>query len=216
MNHPTIRLILTVLMVLPAHAAPPGGAQSSHTSYCCSDSQGRHVCAQVLPRQCIGRPYREIDANGRIKHFDAPPTPEQRARKEAELAAKQEREKRMLEQRRKDIALLNMYASEDEIEVIRDRKVAEIKESIKRIEARRAALLATRDQLTGQEKSNNNNRPVPRELQEAARSNAAELKAQQEAIEERKQELMAITAKYAEDKRRYAELRQNFERISVR
>lgn len=209
---PMIGLLMSLLAAGSAPAAPPS-AQSSSTSYCCTDAQGRHLCAQVLPRQCIGRPYRQIDASGRIKHYDAPPTAEQRAHREMELAAKQEREKRMLEQRRKDMALLNMYASEAEIDVIRDRKVAEIRESIKRIEARQATLLETREQLAQREKAYVN-RTIPRDLQEAERSNAAELKALQAEIDERTRELDAIVARYAQDKRRYVELREGFERTS--
>ncbi|MEW5888760.1 MAG: hypothetical protein AB1768_06860 [Pseudomonadota bacterium] len=184
-------------------AAAPALAGST---FCCADASGRQVCSDILPPQCYGRAYREISERGiTTRRVDAPLTPEQRARKEAELKARQEEERRLLEQRRKDMALLNTYSSEQEIDGMRDRKLADIAAGMKQIEAKRAELLKKRKQLQA-ETEFYRNKPLPQELHNALRTNEAELKAQDAAAEAKKQEMDAVRAKYAEEKRRYIEL----------
>jgi hypothetical protein len=198
MNWNSGSLLLGILLV-----AQPALAGST---FCCADANGRQVCSDVLPPQCYGRAYREISERGiTTRRVDAPLTPEQRARKEAELKARQEEERRLLEQRRKDMALLNTYGSEQEIDGMRDRKLADIAAGMKQIEAKRAELLKKRQQLQA-EMEFYRNKPLPQELANALRTNEAELKAQDAAAEAKKQEMGAVRAKYAEEKRRYMEL----------
>ena len=62
-------LLLLVAAMLPL----PATAQGRKT-YCCTDANGRQACSDVLPQQCYGRAYREINAQGvTIRRVDAPP-----------------------------------------------------------------------------------------------------------------------------------------------
>lgn len=198
MNWNSGSLLLGILLM-----TPPALAGST---FCCADNNGRQICSDVLPPQCYGKAYREISDRGiTTRRVDAPLTPEQRAQKEAELKARQEQERRLLEQRRKDVALLNTYSSEQEIDAMRDRKLADIGAGMKQIEAKRADLLKKQKQLQA-ETEFYKNKPLPQELANAIRANEAELKAQDAAAEAKKQEMDAVRAKYAAEKRRYIEL----------
>lgn len=184
-------------------AASSAGAAPT---YCCADDKGRQACSDVLPTQCYGRAYREINERGvTVRRVDAPLTAEQRAQKEAETKVRQEEDRRQMEQRRKDQALLNTYASDKEIDFVRDRTLADMDASVKRIEAKRSELLKKQKQLADEAEFYRKKAP-PKELQDAVRTNELELKTQQTALDAKKQEMESVRAKYDEEKRRYLEL----------
>src|SRR5574340_1058073 len=124
------------------------GAARAATTYCCADERGRQICSDVLPQQCYGRAYREISERGvTLNRVDAPLTGEQRARRDAEQKARQEEEKRQIEQQRKDRALLTTYANEQEIDILRDRTLADMQAVLSQIQARQAYMLKKQSQL---------------------------------------------------------------------
>ncbi|MBN9694827.1 MAG: hypothetical protein J0L85_03420, partial [Zoogloea sp.] len=79
-----LALLCALSVSLPALAQTARG-----TVYCCTDG-GHQVCGDVLPPQCFGKSYKEMSPQGTVRRIvEAPLTPEQVARKEAE-----ERERR--------------------------------------------------------------------------------------------------------------------------
>ena len=54
----------SALMLLSAVMFPAPAAAQGRTTYCCTDDGGKQTCSDVLPKQCYGRAYREINAQG--------------------------------------------------------------------------------------------------------------------------------------------------------
>lgn len=196
-------LVLLVAAMLPL----PATAQGRKT-YCCTDANGRQACSDVLPQQCYGRAYREINAQGvTIRRVDAPPTAEQRAAREAEARKAKEDEARRMEQDRRNRALLATYTSEQDIDQTRDRVVADIQKSIRAAQEKQAELAKQKQKLDGEAEFYRKS-PMPPQLQAQIRDNDTEMKAQQAVIEARQKDIEIVKARYESEKLRYRELSQ--------
>jgi len=196
--------MLAWFALAPALAAPPQG----RITYCCTDNNGKKVCSDVLPEQCYGRAYREINSRGMtVRQIDAPMSAEQRAAKDAETKRAKEAEILRLEQDRKNRALLATYPTEKDIDEARDRTLGDIDRSIKAIQAKQAELSKRKQQLD-QEAEFYKKRTLPPQLQAQMNDNAAEMKTQQDALENREKEIEAVKIRFADEKARYRELTQ--------
>lgn len=194
-------LLLSSVATFPAPAAAQG-----RTTYCCTDDGGKQTCSDVLPKQCYGRAYREINAQGvTTRRIDAPLTAEQRAQKEADAKKAKEEEARRLEQDRRNRALLATYASEQDIDYVRDRTVADIEKAIDGLRVKQDEL-AKRKQQLDTEAEFYKKKPMPPQLQSQMRDNEIEMKAQQAVIDGRQKEIGVVRARYEEEKTRYREL----------
>lgn len=194
-------LLLSSVATFPAPAAAQG-----RTTYCCTDDGGKQTCSDVLPKQCYGRAYREINAQGvTTRRIDAPLTAEQRAQKEADAKKAKEEEARRLEQDRRNRALLATYATEQDIDYVRDRTVADIEKAIDGLRVKQDEL-AKRKQQLDTEAEFYKKKPMPPQLQSQMRDNEIEMKAQQAVIDGRQKEIGVVRARYEEEKTRYREL----------
>lgn len=203
-------LTFCVALALPAMAAPQGRstAPQGRITYCCTDDNGKQTCSDVLPQQCYGKAYREIDSRGiTVRRVDAPLNAEQRAAKEAADKKAKEEEQKRLEQDRKNRALLATYTTEEDIDRARDRAVADIENSIRGMQEKQAELVKRKEQLDG-EAEFYKKKALPPQLQSQVRVNEAEMKSQQAAIDGRKKEIELVKVRYAEEKARYRELTQ--------
>ena len=194
-------LMLLIAAVLPAPATAQG-----RMTYCCTDSGGRQVCSDVLPKQCYGRAYREITPQGvTVRRIDAPMTAEQRAEKEAEVRKAKEDELKRLEQDRRNRALLATYSSELDIDNARNRAVADVERTIKLAQDRLAEMARLKETLDA-EAEFYRKKPMPPKLQAQIRDNDADMKKEQTAIESKLKEIVALKARYEDEKLRYREL----------
>jgi DNA repair exonuclease SbcCD ATPase subunit len=196
----SVWMLLTVAM-LPAAAMAQGAM-----TYCCTDDGGKKVCSDVLPKQCYGRAYREINAQGvTTRRIDAPLSAEQRAQKEADAKKAKEEEVRRLEQDRKNRALLATYPTEQDIDYARDRAVADIDKAVNELQEKQAELTKRKKQLEA-EAEFYKKKPMPPQLQAQMRENEAEMKVQQAAVEGKQKEIATVKSRYEEEKTRYREL----------
>lgn len=196
-------LFLVALATLPvATPAPAGG-----TIYCCEDESRRAICADTLPPACYGRAYREISPQGHVRrHVAAPLTREEAAKRDAEAQRRKNEEARLLKQRRVDQALLQTYTSLADIDNREARAVAEVDRNIEPIRAREAELLAERRRLAEAADGADAARP-PTTLKAVD----AELASLRTVVDVKRREIEAIRARFAADRRRYAELLANGE-----
>ncbi len=89
--------------------------------YVCN-AAGRTITGDQPPVECRDVQIRELNPDGSVKRvIDPPLTPEQRKRKEQEEARAQQQEEEERAQHRRDRALLETYATEDEIVAARER-----------------------------------------------------------------------------------------------
>jgi hypothetical protein len=195
----------SALMLLTTMLPPPAAAQGRIT-YCCTDNNGKQICSDVLPQQCYGKAYREINSRGiTVRRVDAPLNAEQRAAKEAETKKAKEEEARRLEQDRKNRALLATYASEQDIDYARDRAIADVQKTIKAAQDKQADL-AKRQKTLDAEAEFYKKKPMPAQLQSQLRDNETEMKAQQAVIDGKQKDIEALKVRFEEEKLRYREL----------
>jgi hypothetical protein len=198
-----VELVLVAALALPLVAAAQTGGRSI---YCCEDANGRPVCGDVLPAACYGRGYREISPQGTVRrHVAAPLTPQEIARRDAEAKRRKAEEERRLKQRRLDEALLETYKSLEDIDVRQDRALAQVQSGIESLRVREAELVVRRGEVEA-EFDSYHGRDVPRELSNRLRNVDSELASHRTVIDAKTREMDAIRARFAADRRRYAEL----------
>jgi len=175
-------------------------------TYCCTDERGHQVCGDSLPRECFGHAYRELSERGTLlRQVDAPLTPEQQAQREAAAANKKKEERAAMEERRKNQALINTYTSEKDVDIARDRTLADIENRAKEAQAKYNEAVKRKQKLEA-EMEFYKKKPVPTELKEQIKAAETEIKAQQTAVDAKKQEMDQVRNRFEEEKKRYREL----------
>ena len=197
----TNRLVLTLSAVLIGTAlAAPAAART----FCCTDAKGRKICGDTLPEQCEDRAYKEFGPN-KVRNVEAPLTPEQKAARDAAEAQKKEDERIAAEAKRRDQALLNTYGNEKDIDLLRDRAVAEKEANGKQAQDKYDAALKRKKALE-RELEFYVKKPVPANLKSQIQQNETEIAAQQKALEDKNKDIEAVKAKFEDDRKRYREL----------
>ncbi len=201
-----LRSVLTIGLLSASALSLPAWSQAARI-YCCDDKEGRKVCGDFLPKECERRAYEERDAKGYVvNRVEAPLTPEQQARRVAELEQKQADEKRKDEDRRRNMALLSTYASEADIDTARDRSLAEIEKLIQIGE--QGVAEADKALAKGNsEKEFYKGKALPADLKSKLRVLEANAGAKRAAVAARKHDIAETTAKFAEEHKRYRELK---------
>jgi hypothetical protein len=197
--------VLFATLVL-AGAAPA----MANTIYCCSDEHGRRSCGDTLPQACYGRAYREI-VDGIPRDVSPSLTPEQKAKRDADARAKRDADRAALIERRRNQALLDSYASVDDIDYMRDRALAGIQRELKQGQQRYDELLKEKQQMA-REAAAYKNGTVPDELSNKIRNNDKDIFDQQRLMDSKSQEMDDIRAKFEAEKQRYIELTKRPER----
>lgn len=199
-----LRSALLALLAIGATLFTP--LAYSGKSLCCTDQSGRRACGDMLPQECYGRAYREVDAHGNIlRQVEAPMTAEQIAQRDAKLQRQKEEEHAAMEQKRKDQALLNTYAGESDIEFMRSRALAEVEVVAKDARNKLNEALKRKKTLDGELEFYKKN-PVPTSLKEQIKSTDVEIKAQQSAIDAKTKDKEKVNNRFDEEKKRYFEL----------
>jgi hypothetical protein len=152
-------------------------------SYRCVTKAGRKYYGSTIPQQCTGEPVEALSAQGTVLfRIEPPPTAEEKAAKEAEEKknadaelAKREAERQAEVQARRDRALLDTYASEDDIERVRKRALASNHEAASQVEARIAQLKHKQDQLAKEAAQYKDPSQVPEKFQQDVKATAYDL-----------------------------------------
>lgn len=185
-------------------AAAPAAAQER--MYKCVDARGKVYYTQVPPPECLGRDTQELNKSGTlIRKNPAALSPAQEQAREAERRKKLEDEERSREERRKNLALLNTYSSEKDIEDARTRALAEAQTAITDTQRAIEGAQKRRKELES-EKEFYVKKPMPFKLKQEIANNDIEIKNQTVLLDAKKKEISRINAKYDADKRRYIEL----------
>lgn len=199
-----MRLITALLLVSSTLLTLSAAAQTR--IFCCNDANGRKVCGDFLPVACQGRAYEERDNRGFVsKTVEAPLTAEQQARRDAEVAKKEADAKKVAEERRRTLALLSTYASEKDIDAVRDRNLAEIDKTIKEAQKRLEEAKKKKQKLDG-DKEFYKGKPLPDSVKTQVRDNDKEIEAHQKTIADKTSEMEEVRKRFAEEKKRYLEL----------
>jgi hypothetical protein len=197
---------LAALLLLLPGILLADAALAQNRSFCCADASGRQQCGDALPPACYGRAYREIDPSGRtVRRVDAPLTPEQKAQKAKELALQKEIQRQAEEETRRNRALLNTYSSERDIDVIRDRTLAELEKSVKDAQDKLADAKKRREKLAADAEFYKK-KGIPPDIKHQIQENEADIQAKEKELQAKEQEREDIRKRFAEEKQRYQEL----------
>ena len=167
---------------------------------------GKTVYTERLPAEAAGKANEQLNRQGTVVKREAPaPTAEELAAREADRKRRLDEEMAAKEEKRKNQALLNTYASEKDIDEARGRALQVNDEAIKDAE-RKLAEAQKRQKLLASEAEFFQKKPMPMQLKLDIQGNQAELKAHGDLLDAKRKETASINAKYDEDKRRYLEL----------
>jgi len=230
-----LRTLLAALGLALAAAAPGAAAQSKPDaakeaakekarvealkqrvrSYRCVTKAGRKYYGSTIPPQCAGEPVEALSAQSTVLFRIEPPlTPEQRAAQaaEAEKSAAAEEARRESEtaarvQSRRDQALLQTYASEKDIEMVRQRALTDNRAAAAQVETRIGMLRQRQDKFSREAaKYTKTGEAPPHQFEQDVRAVAYDLSLQEQLLESRRKEAAAINARYDEEIRKYREL----------
>ncbi len=203
MVNPILRRITPGLVALALlHAAPV-----SARVYCCKDASGVQVCGDVLPASCADRSYRELNRQGAtVKQVDAPLTPAQRAKRDADAQKAAENERVRQEQRRRAATLLNTYASEADIESARARRVADLDELLRQLRDQEQTLIKRQGALEA-EKARLGKKPVYQGLKDRLETNTEDMRRIAENISGKERDLAETKTRFDQDLVRFRALK---------
>jgi Domain of unknown function (DUF4124) len=199
-NRTMMFLCSTLLAVAPAAA--------QERMYKCVDARGKVYYTQVPPPECLGRDTQELNKSGTLIRKNPaviPLTPAQEQARETERKKKIEEEERSKEERRKNLALLNTYSSEKDIEDARARALKEAQGAIEDTERSITGAEKRRQELES-EKEFYVKKPMPFKLKQEITNNEITIRNQTVLLDAKRKEISTINAKYDEDRRRYIEL----------
>ncbi len=200
---------------MPKHALATFGllllaattAQAAGEFYCCPDPvNGRRICSDRMPEQCRGRAYSVLDRSGNlVKEVGPPLTQEQKAEQATEARRNKLIEEQAREQRRKDQALLDTYATPMDIDLAQTKAENDVKFSITTAQEAINEATEKRRKLEA-EAEFYKKKTMPSELAKELRTVEHEIRLQQEIIDSKKRDFETIKAKYGADRQRYTEL----------
>jgi hypothetical protein len=192
---------LAIALALLA-AAPLAGAQL----YVCTDARGRTITGDRPPPECADRPVRELRSDGSVRRVIEPPlTAEQKAAREAEAKRQREEAEKQRAQMRRDLALLETYASETEIEETRNRALGSRQQLIDRAVKRLAEHEREKKKLDN-EAEFYAKRQMPDKLKRAFEANATLMRSEQKIIDDVRADMDRVNARFDAELKRWREL----------
>ena len=177
--------------------------------FSCKDSKGRTLTSDREIPECASRDMREIGKNGIVRRVIAAPlTAEQRRAKQLDEDRAKQQADAVLEERRRDKALLARFRNEGEIDRAQQRALADLQEKIRHSD--HAVALAT-EQLKNAESdaARRNNKVVPPYIQQRIDDATASVGIE---ISRRKQiqsDLSQLGQSFDDTRKRYRELTEN-------
>jgi hypothetical protein len=182
-----------------------GAAAAQPSIFVCSDAKGRTISGDRPPAECVGA-IRELRADGSVRRVIEPPlTPEQKAARDAEQKRQREEAERQRAQLRRDRALLETYASEEEIENARARALATRQALIERAMRRMEEHRRERKKLDN-EAEFYAKRQMPAKLMRAFEDNAALMRSEEKIINDARAEIERINERFDAERKRWREL----------
>jgi hypothetical protein len=186
-----------------------GGAMAAGAGlYKWTDEQGVvHYSDQMPSDSMSNKGGVVLDKQGRsVKRIEPAPTPAQVKAKEVEDERQRAVVKVQDEKNRRDRALTMSYTSEEEIDIARNRAITTIESQIKSAEVY-SADLSKRQQVLEKQKTGYGAKPVPVPVESELSGIVDELERQNRLMVLKREELVAVNAKYDADKQRWRDLK---------
>ena len=191
--------------------AATGAHAQSKKIVCWKDASGKILgCGDKVPPEFQTNATKELDSRGVLRKTteSVEESAQRRAKEEdaARLAA--ENERRAIDQKRQDTALLQTFSSEKEIDLKRDRELQVVDLQIEQLNTGLKSAMHRRADLQGRiESLEKNKKPASAGLKEDLVKATGDVERTQQGIEAKQKEKEDLRKRYADHKRRYTELR---------
>lgn len=190
------------LIVLGCACAAPAAA----TLYVCTDADGKTITSDILPRECAQLPIKELRPDGSVRRVIEPPlTAEQRAARAEQARRAAERRERQRSQTRRDIALMETYSTEAEIEAARAAALASRQAMIEGAASKLEGYARERERLEN-EAEFYANRKAPAKLARAFEINEELVQSEQKRSADTRVEMARINERFDAELKRFREL----------
>jgi hypothetical protein len=209
-NHPVFAVALAVALAFAAGGAL-AQAKSGKKIVCWKDKDGKVVgCGDTVPPEYQDNATKELDKRGITRATTE--TAEERARKEAmdkQLAAqKADEKKKLAEKQRQDLALLNAFTNEKEIDLKRDRDLQVVDGQVTQLRlAHKNSVGRLKDVESRIESTTKTGKPATEHQKDDLARARSELDKLEQAIVMREKEKDDLRKRYAEMRERYTQLR---------
>jgi chromosome segregation ATPase len=204
-----LRVALGTLAALGLLAGP--GIASAQKIVCWKDNNGKVIgCGDKVPPEFQSNATKELDKRGvtRGTTESAEEASQRRSREQEAARTKVEEERKAVDQKRQDSALLATFSSEKEIDLKRDRDLQvldghleQLGGALKRVTQRYDE---TRARVDAVEK---NKKPVSPQLKGEFDRATADKQRIEQAIEAKQKEKQELRERFAADRKRYTELK---------
>ena len=172
----------------------------------CTAKDGRKYYSSTIPRQCIGRVVEQLNSQGSVvRRIDPEGDEKAREAKKAALAKQKAQEAANREAERRNEALLATYTSVRDIDDARSRALADSQKAMRDVQSQ---IEAIRKRRAGYEKelAFYKGKTPPQKLSDDIQSADMDLKANEDLLAVKKQEMERINTRYDADRKRYIEL----------
>jgi hypothetical protein len=174
--------------------------------YVCTDAKGRTFTGDRPPAECGDRQVRELRSDGSVRRVIEPPlTSEQKAARAAEEKRQKEEAERQRETMRRDLALLDAYANEQEIEETRNRALASRMAMVERAKKRIDDHKVERKKID-QEAEFYAKRELPEKLKRSYQLNESLVRSEERIANDAKADMDRVNERFDNDLKRFREL----------
>lgn len=173
------------------------------------DEKGITHYGDSIPPEYKDRGNVEMSKRGvPVKKNAAAPTAEERKVLEEEERKQKEAKYREAEQKRKDLALMNTYTSEQEIDVTRERNIRQVEIRIKSAQERMNEIRGRISQQQQALKTASQNPAMMQDLTRSISDNEKKINDIEVSVVQYKVEIDMLSARYESEKARFRELSQ--------
>ncbi len=192
------RCLAAGLVASAAHAQTPDAGGSI---FVCVDAQGRRITSDRPIPECLAREQRELSSTGTTLRIIPPSlTADERAQEEARVQQEAAQKARLLEERRRDRALLTRYQSEQQHQVERNKQLQVVMGTQETIRQRSLDLQKQRDAwLTEMEFYKAHPAQAPAWLKRNLQDNQEQQASQQRLLVIQIDEMARINARFDEE-----------------
>lgn len=210
-NHFLLPLLAAVLAALVGGTAL--AQQKKGTIVCWKDKSGKTVgCGDKVPPEYQDYASRELDKRGvtRKTNESAEEEAKRLAQEKASEKDKTEQAKKAAEQKRQDMALVNTYSSEKEIDLRRDRDLATVDAQVTQLRVMHKNATARQGEIKGRmDQTTKSGKPATDTQKEDLARADSDVRKFDSGITEKEKEKDEIRKRYSAMKERYMELTAN-------
>ena len=211
----TVRSFVTAALAIAlagvfGWSAPAPAQEKAPRIVCWKDKSGKVIgCGDKVPMEYQGSATREMDRRGVTRGTTESAEDAAKRRVQEQEAAKQkaEEQKRLAEQKRQDAALIATYTSDKEIDQKRDRDLVQVDLQVDQMKVSLKNATDRHHEAKSRSDAGSKDKKAAEMLKEDLTKTAAERQRVEQAIAAKEKEKEDIRQRYAEQKKRYLELR---------